>query len=82
LQFRLEMFNLLNATEFSGVNRGMQLMNSAGQIGNAIFSCYPNLAVTNNLRPAGSIAPLGSDFGEYNSAHDPRIIQLGVTLYF
>jgi len=66
----------------AGVNRGTQLVNSAGQIGNAIFSSNPNLAVTNNLRPAGSIAPLGSDFGEYNSARDPRIIQLGVKLYF
>jgi hypothetical protein len=40
------------------------------------------VAVTNNLRPAGSIAPLGSYFGEYNAARDPRIIQLGVKLYF
>jgi len=82
LQFRLEMFNFLNATEFSGVNSGTQLVNSSGQIGNAIFNSYPNVAVTNNLRPAGSVAPLGSYFGEYNAARDPRIVQLGVKLYF
>jgi hypothetical protein len=33
-------------------------------------------------RPAGSTAPPGSYFGEYSAARDPRIIQLGVKLYF
>jgi hypothetical protein len=82
LQLRLEMFNFLNATEFSSVAAGTQLVNGSGQIGNAIFGTYPNVSVTNNLRPAGSTAPLGSFFGEFNSARDPRIIQLGVKLYF
>jgi hypothetical protein len=35
-----------------------------------------------SIGPAGSIAPLGSYFGECNAARDPRIIQLGVKLYF
>jgi hypothetical protein len=82
LQFRLEMFNFLNATEFSGVNSGTQLVTTSGQIGNATFNSYPNVSITNNLRPAGSTAPLGPFFGEYNPARDPRIIQLGVKLYF
>jgi hypothetical protein len=82
LQFRVEMFNFLNATEFNGINGGTQLVTSTGQIGNAIFGQYPNVSVTNNLRQAGSTAPLGSYFGEFSSARDPRIIQLGVKLYF
>lgn len=76
------MFNFLNATEFNGINGGTQLVTSSGQIGNAAFSSYPNVGITNNLRPAGSKASLGTFFGEYSSARDPRIIQLGVKLYF
>jgi hypothetical protein len=82
LQFRVEMFNALNNTEFSGVNFGTQLATEAGQSGGSIFSSYPTVNVTNNLRPAGSKAPLGQYFGEFNAARDPRIIQLGVKLYF
>jgi hypothetical protein len=51
-----------------------QLVTSSGQIGNAICHQQPSAG--------GSTAPLGSYFGEYNTARDPRIIQLGVKLYF
>jgi hypothetical protein len=47
-----------------------------------MFASYPNVAITNNLRPAGAAAPLGQYFGEYNSARSPRVIQLGAKLYF
>jgi hypothetical protein len=53
-----------------------------GGIGTAVFSSYPNVAITNNLRPAGSTAALGQFFGEYNGARDARIIQIGVKVYF
>ncbi len=82
LQFRVEMFNVFNHTEFMGVNSGTQLVTSSGAIGNSVFGSYPNVSVTNNLRPSGSTSPLGSYFGEYNAARSPRIIQLGVKLYF
>ncbi len=82
LQLRLEMFNFLNHTQYSGVNRTTNITNGAGQTGANIFSNYTNLAITNNLRPSGSIRPLGTYFGEYNAARDPRIIQLGVKFYF
>ena len=54
LQFRLEMFNVFNHTQFSGVNRTTNLTNGAGQTGAAILNDYTNLAITNNLRPAGA----------------------------
>jgi hypothetical protein len=34
------------------------------------------------VRPAGDTRPLGTFFGEYNAARDPRIVQLAVKLYF
>jgi hypothetical protein len=82
LQLRLEMFNAFNHTEFNGVNSATQLVTPSGGIGSAVFSTYPNVAITNNLRPAGSTAALGQFFGEYNGARDARIIQIGVKVYF
>ena len=76
------MFNFLNHTQFSGVNRTVNVTTSTGATGAAVFSDYKNLALTNNIRPAGSTAVLGTYFGEYNATRDPRIIQLGVKLYF
>ena len=55
---------------------------AAGQTGSAIFNAYTNLAVTNNVRPAGSASVLGTFFGEYNAARDMRIIQLAAKFYF
>ncbi len=82
LQIRLEMFNAFNHTQFDGINSGTQLMTPAGVIGAGVFSDYPNVRMTNNIRPAGSTAFLGQFFGEHNSTRDPRIIQLAVKLYF
>ena len=76
------MFNFLNATQFATVNAGTQVVNAAGQTGAAVFNNFTGLRITNNLRPAGSATPLGQFFGEYNSARDPRIIQLAVKVYF
>ena len=81
LQLRVEMFNVFNHTEFSAVNSATQLT-ANGAIGANIFNSYPNVSVTNNLRPANSKAPLGQYFGEYNAALSPRVIQLGAKLYF
>ena len=82
LQLRFEAFNFLNMAEFSGVNRTTNLTNAAGQTGAAIFNNYTGLAVTNNTRPTGSTSVLGTFFGEYNATRDPRIIQIGVKVYF
>jgi Carboxypeptidase regulatory-like domain/TonB-dependent Receptor Plug Domain len=82
VQFRVEAFNVLNHTEFSGVNRTTNLTNAAGQTGAAIFNNYTGLTVTNNTRPANSTSVLGTYFGEYTATRDPRIIQLAVKLYF
>jgi hypothetical protein len=82
LQFRIEMFNLFNVVQYSGRNQATNIANAAGQTGAAIFNNFNGLTVTNNARPAGSTAVRGTFFGEYNAARDPRIIQLGVKLYF
>jgi hypothetical protein len=81
LQFRVEMFNAFNHTEFSSINAATQLT-ANGATGSAILNSYPNVSITNNLRPAGSTAPLGQYFGEYNGAANPRNIQIGAKLYF
>jgi hypothetical protein len=85
LQVRFEMFNIFNHTQFSGINGGTNLAVPSGTgftTGGAIFNNYASAVITNNLRPAGSTAPRGQFFGEYNAARDPRIIQLGVKVYF
>ncbi len=82
LQLRVEMFNFLNHTQFSGVKRTTNLTNAAGQTGAAVFNNYTGLTPTNSLRPAGSTAILGTFFGEYNGARDPRIIQVAANFYF
>jgi hypothetical protein len=81
LQLRVEMFNAFNHAEFSSINAATQLT-ANGAVGNAIFNSYPNVKVTNNLRPANSTALLGQYFGEYNATRSPRTIQLGAKLYF
>ena len=89
IQFRLEAFNVFNHTQFAGINTGTTLSapNPAGVLstGTAIFNNYSQVVITNNLRNGpveGSNRQLGFFFGEYNSARDPRIIQLGVKIYF
>lgn len=82
LQLRVELFNAFNHTQFSGINQAVQLTTPTGTIGDTVFARWNQLAITNNLRPNGSTAPLGRFFGEFNNARDPRIIQLGVKLYF
>ncbi|MGH9839932.1 MAG: hypothetical protein ACREEM_14205 [Blastocatellia bacterium] len=82
LQLRFELFNAFNHTQFTDINIGTQLMNSAGQIGVNVFGEYQNLQITNNIRPAGATAPLGQHFGEYNAARGPRIIQLAAKFNF
>jgi hypothetical protein len=82
VQFRIEAFNILNSAQFSAVNRTTNLTNGAGQTGGAVLGDYTNLTVTNNLRPAGSTAVQGTYFGEYTATRDPRIVQLGLKVYF
>jgi hypothetical protein len=82
LQFRAEAFNVFNHPQFSGINLTTNVTNGAGQTGNTIFGAYTNLTASNNLRPSGSTAVLGTYFGEYNGARDMRIIQLAVKVYF
>jgi hypothetical protein len=53
--------------------------------GNDIFTRYNEVIISNNIRgqrPGDATRPLGTFFGEYNGARDPRIIQLGVKINF
>jgi hypothetical protein len=91
IQFRVEMFNVFNSTQFTGINAGTNLSVPSGVdangnptflTGNAIFARYDEAILTNNVRGPNSAGRLGLFFGEYNAARDPRIIQLGVKVYF
>jgi hypothetical protein len=84
LQLRLEGFNALNHTQFSGYNTSTNMTTSTGATGASVLSVanFSTLAITNNLRPAGSTKALGSYFGEYNGTREQRIVQLGAKLYF
>ena len=82
MQVRVEAYNVLNSTQFSGVNRTTNVTNATGATGANILTNYTGLTATNNTRPAGNTSVLGSFFGEYNATRDPRIIQLGVKFYF
>jgi hypothetical protein len=82
LQFRVEAFNVFNHAQFSGYNQTTNITNGAGQTGANIFNNLTGLTVTNNLRPAGSTAVIGTYFGEVNAANAMRVIQLAVKFYF
>ena len=82
LQLRVEMFNVFNSAQFDQLNTTTNVVNGAGQTGAAIFNNYTNLSATNNFRPTGDTRVLGTFFGEPNRTRDPRIIQLGIKLYF
>ena len=53
----VEMFNVLNHSQFSGLNLTTNVANGAGQTGAAIFNNYTGLTVTTNVRPGGRHAP-------------------------
>ena len=82
VQLRMEAFNVFNHPQFSGYNLSTNVVNGAGQAGNAIFSNFTGLSATNSIRPSGSASVLGTYFGEYSGARDMRIVQLAVKLYF
>ncbi len=82
LQLRLEAFNVFNHPQFSGYNLTTNVTNASGQTGSAIFNNFTGLTVTNNLRPAGSAAVLGTYFGEHNGANPMRVVQLAAKFYF
>jgi hypothetical protein len=82
LQLRVEAFNIFNSAQFDQLNTATNVTNAAGQTGAALFNNYTGLTVTSNLRPAGDTRVLGTFFGEPNRTRDPRIVQLGVKLYF
>lgn len=70
VQIRGEFFNIFNSTQFTTINTGSVTVTPGSST--AVF----------NTRPAGSTAVLGSFAGEYNAARDPRVIQLGIKVYF
>jgi hypothetical protein len=82
IQLRVEAFNVFNHAQFDQLNTATNVVNGAGQTGAAIFNSYSGLRVTNNVRPAGDTRVLGTFFGEPNRTRDPRIVQLGIKLYF
>jgi hypothetical protein len=57
---------------------------AAGATGSGVLSVadFSTLAITNNLRPAGSTKTLGSFFGEYSGTREQRIVQIAAKLYF
>jgi outer membrane receptor protein involved in Fe transport len=89
IQLRLEVFNVFNHTQFSGINAGTNLAvprpDGDFDTGNNIFARYSQAIISNNIRgqrASDASRPLGAFFGEYNAARDPRIIQLGLKIYW
>jgi hypothetical protein len=89
IQLRVEAFNVFNHTQFSGINGTTNLVVPLGDgrfaTGNDIFAQYGRAIISNNIRgqrASDANSPLGAFFGEYNAARDPRIIQLGVKIYW
>jgi hypothetical protein len=87
IQVRVEMFNAFNHTQFTGYNAGTSLAvpTSTGGFTTdqaTVFNNYDRAVITSNIRSATSTSRLGLFFGEYNGARTPRIIQLGVKVYF
>jgi hypothetical protein len=89
IQLRLEAFNVFNHTQFSGINANtnlaVPLAGGGFATGNDIFAQYGQAIISNNIRgqrASDASRPLGAFFGEYNTARDPRIIQLGVKIYW
>ena len=84
LQLRLEAFNALNHTQFSGYNTSTNMTTAAGATGTSVLNVanFSALSITNNLRPAGSTKILGTYFGEYNGTREQRIVQIAAKFYF
>lgn len=82
LQLRVELFNAFNHTQFSDISRRSFIANPfTGKIGFALRGVTtPTDHGTYISNPCSAAA--GQCFGEYSAARDPRIIQLGVKLYF
>lgn len=73
LQLRFEFFNILNHTQFTSFNGG------------AVTATPGSTTAVFNVRGSAACAAtttLGSCFGEFNAARDPRIVQLAAKLYF
>ncbi|GAC1701414.1 MAG: hypothetical protein NVS9B4_04630 [Candidatus Acidiferrum sp.] len=84
LQLRLEAFNVFNHPQFSGRNLATNITSATGATGANIFKDpnFTGLVATTNTRPAGSTKVLGTYFGEYTGARDPRILQIAAKFYF
>ena len=93
IQLRFELFNAFNHTEFTGLNGGTTLaVPEQGAPRNyttdatKVFNNYDKAVITSNVRgldPTNDAKQrLGQFFGEYNGARSPRVIQLGVKVYF
>jgi hypothetical protein len=68
LRLRADAFNVLNHTQFSGINSSLSF-NQAGQVLNLAYDANGNLVRQNG-------------FGTVNGARDPRILQLSVRVNF
>lgn len=85
VQFRLEMFNAFNHTQFRSINLSTNLVAPPDAPSRDVFQSYDRALVTDNLRrqrPDRASRPYGQFFGEYNNAREPRIIQIGLKIYF
>lgn len=72
IQFRVEMFNVWNHPQFSGINGSAQFNRLA-----------PDAQITNlPIVASGTTTPQIRGFGAVTGARDPRIVQLAIKVFF
>ena len=78
-QFRWEMFNIFNHTQYNGINNSMDCAGTTANFSASASDCIQGVPDPSN---PGSFLTAPSQFLHLSGAHAPRIMQFGVRFYF